>query len=93
MPESGGTGEMEDPNDGGTTTPAQTDPSTLPETLTIAYLGSPRTEFTMSVGDEPIPLTVSGGSGTTISTAPAWQVPTKGTVCCRSRATSSRVSW
>lgn len=41
MPESGGTGEMEDPNDGGTTTPAQTDPSTLPETLTIAYLGSP----------------------------------------------------
>lgn len=60
MPESGGTGEMEDPNDGGTTTPAQTDPSTLPETLTIAYLGSPRTEFTMSVGDEPIPLTVSG---------------------------------
>ena len=64
MPESGGTGEMEDPNDGGTTTPAQTDPSTLPETLTIAYLGSPRTEFTMSVGDEPIPLTVSGGSGT-----------------------------
>ena len=45
MPESGGTGEMEDPNDGGTTTPAQT-------------------EFTMSVGDEPIPLTVSGGSGT-----------------------------
>lgn len=26
MPESGGTGEMEDPNDGGTTTPAQTDP-------------------------------------------------------------------
>ena len=64
MPESGGTGEMEDPNDGGTTTPAQTDPSTLPETLTIAYLGSPRTEFTMSVGDEPIPLTASGGSGT-----------------------------
>ena len=63
VPESGGTGEMEDPNDGGTTTPAQTDPSTLPETLTIAYLGSPRTEFTMSVGDEPIPLTVSGGSG------------------------------
>ena len=34
------------------------------ETLTIAYLGSPRTEFTMSVGDEPIPLTASGGSGT-----------------------------
>ena len=37
---------------------------TLPETLTIAYLGSPRTEFTMSVGDEPIPLTASGGNGT-----------------------------
>ncbi|MFR3922467.1 MAG: hypothetical protein ACLTYN_11450 [Dysosmobacter welbionis] len=54
MPESGGTGEMEDPNDGGTTTPAQTDPSTLPETLTIASW-VPRTEFTMSVGDEPIP--------------------------------------
>ena len=64
MPESGGTGETEDPNDGGATTSAQTDPSTLPETLTIAYLGSPRTEFTMSVGDEPIPLTASGGSGT-----------------------------
>ncbi len=59
------------PNDGGTTTPAQTDPSTLPETLTIAYLGSPRTEFTMSVGDEPIPLTVSGGSGTLIPGAAA----------------------
>ena len=42
----------------------QVDPSTLPETLTIAYLGSPREEFTMSVGDEPIPLTVSGGTGT-----------------------------
>ena len=64
MPESGGTGETEDPSDGGATTSAQTDPSTLPETLTIAYLGSPRTEFTMSVGDEPIPLTASGGSGT-----------------------------
>lgn len=43
---------------------SQVDPSTLPETLTIAYLGSPREEFTMSVGDEPIPLTVSGGTGT-----------------------------
>ena len=29
---------------------SQVDPSTLPETLTIAYLGSPREEFTMSVG-------------------------------------------
>lgn len=47
-----------------TTDPSQVDPSTLPETLTIAYLGSPREEFTMSVGDEPIPLTATGGTGT-----------------------------
>lgn len=63
MPESGDTGETEETNDGDTAA-EQTDPATLPETLTIAYLGSPRTEFTMSVGDEPIPLTASGGSGT-----------------------------
>ena len=31
--------------------------------LTMSYLGSPKTEFTMSVGDAPIPLTASGGSG------------------------------
>ena len=50
----------------GTEDPAGTaaDPSDLPETLTIAYLGDPREEFTMSVGDDPIPLTASGGSGT-----------------------------
>ena len=63
MPEDDGTGEGTDPNGGAVTTP-ETDPSGLPETLTIAYMGSPREEFTMSVGDEPIPLTVSGGSGT-----------------------------
>ena len=48
----------------GTPTGEPVDPSALPETLTIAYLGSPRTEFTMSVGDDPIPLTASGGNGT-----------------------------
>ena len=64
MPEDGSdTGETGDA-DSGTTTAPETDPSTLPETLTIAYMGSPREEFTMSVGDEPIPLTVSGGTGT-----------------------------
>ena len=42
---------------------AETDLSALPETLTMSYLGSPKTEFTMSVGDAPIPLTASGGSG------------------------------
>ena len=63
MPEDGGdTGETGD-SDGGATTDLETDPSDLPETLTIAYMGSPREEFTMSVGDEPIPLTVSGGIG------------------------------
>ena len=61
MPEDGGAGEGTDA--GGNTDP-ETDPSGLPETLTIAYMGSPREEFTMSVGDEPIPLTASGGSGT-----------------------------
>lgn len=63
MPEDDGTGEGMEPNGGAVTTP-ETDPSGLPETLTIAYMGSPREEFTMSVGDEPIPLTASGGSGT-----------------------------
>ena len=51
-----------------TTEPDQTeepaDPSAPAGTLTIAYLGDPREEFTMSVGDAPIPLTASGGSGT-----------------------------
>ena len=67
MPEDGGdtgdTGGTGDAN-GDTTTAPETDLSDLPETLTIAYMGSPREEFTMSVGDEPIPLTVSGGTGT-----------------------------
>ena len=63
MPEDDGTGEGTEPNGGAVTTP-ETDPSGLPETLTIAYMGSPREEFTMSVGDEPIPLTAAGGSGT-----------------------------
>ena len=63
MPEDDGTGEGTEPNGGAVTTP-ETAPSGLPETLTIAYMGSPREEFTMSVGDEPIPLTASGGSGT-----------------------------
>lgn len=52
------------PEETETTDPSQVDPATLPETLTIAYLGSPREEFTMSVGDDPIPLTASGGTGT-----------------------------
>ena len=47
-----------------TTDPAAVDPATLPETLTVAYLGSPRKEFTMTVGDDPIPLTATGGTGT-----------------------------
>ena len=65
MPEDGGTDGAENGEDGsGSETTPETDPSTLPETLTIAYLGSPRTEFTMSVGDDPIPLTASGGNGT-----------------------------
>ena len=64
MPEVDG---VEDPDqETGTeiTDPSQVDPTTLPETLTIAYLGSPREEFTMTVGDDPIPLTASGGTGT-----------------------------
>ena len=45
-----------------TTTPS-TNVDNLPETLTMSYLGTPKTEFTMSVGDAPIPLTASGGNG------------------------------
>lgn len=62
MPEDG---EAEDPQiqpDDTSEEPA--DPASLPETLTVAYLGSPRKEFTMSVGDDPIPLTATGGTGT-----------------------------
>ena len=47
-----------------TESPTVTDPSILPETLTISYGTSPTTDFTMSVGDAPIPLTASGGNGT-----------------------------
>ena len=44
-------------------TAEETDLTALPETLTMSYLGAPKTEFTMSVGDDSIPLTASGGSG------------------------------
>lgn len=37
----------------------ETDPSALPETLTLS-----KTDFTMDVGGVPVALTVSGGSGT-----------------------------
>lgn len=56
--------EPENTEDAETVDPSQVDPATLPETLTVAYLGNPKEEFTMSVGDEPIPLTASGGTGT-----------------------------
>ena len=62
MPEDGET-VGQDPSSE-TESPTVTDPSTLPETLTISYGTSPTTDFTMSVGDAPIPLTASGGSGT-----------------------------
>ncbi len=61
-PDIGGSGSSSTTGDSGQEEPV--DVSALPETLTIAYLGSPRTEFSMTVGDDPIPLTVSGGSGT-----------------------------
>ena len=64
MPEDGELAGETGGEETGTPAGEPADPSTLPETLTIAYLGSPRTEFTMSVGDEPIPLTASGGNGT-----------------------------
>ena len=63
MPEDGDDVTIPEAGDDGTDDTQQTDPSALPETLTISYLGSPREEFTMSVGDDPIPLTASGGSG------------------------------
>ena len=53
---------METTDQEGTTPPSNVD--SLPETLTMSYLGTPKTEFTMSVGDAPIPLTASGGNGT-----------------------------
>lgn len=67
MPEDGETDDTQTPPEGTEsedTTTEPVDPATLPETLTMAYLGSPRKEFTMSVGDDPIPLTASGGTGT-----------------------------
>lgn len=51
----------EEDTDQETTTPSNVD--SLPATLTMSYLGTPKTEFTMSVGDAPIPLTASGGNG------------------------------
>ena len=63
QPDISGSGDSSD-STGDSSQEEPVDVSTLPETLTIAYLGSPRTEFSMSVGDDPIPLTVSGGSGT-----------------------------
>ena len=62
-PEVGTDTDGQDDADGTGDADAQTDLSALPETLTMSYLGSPKTEFTMSVGDAPIPLTASGGSG------------------------------
>ena len=64
MPEVDGVEDPDQETGTETTDPTQVDPATLPETLTIAYLGSPREEFTMTVGDDPIPLTASGGTGT-----------------------------
>ena len=64
MPEDGEVSDGEETEGTESEDPSQVDPSTLPETLTIAYLGSSRKEFTMSVGDDPIPLTASGGTGT-----------------------------
>lgn len=64
MPEVDGVEDPDQETGTETTDPTQVDPTTLPETLTIAYLGSPREEFTMTVGDDPIPLTASGGTGT-----------------------------
>lgn len=55
------TSDTETPDQTETTTPSNVD--SLPETLTMSYLGTPKTEFTMSVGDAPIPLTASGGNG------------------------------
>ena len=62
-PEVGTDTDDQDDGEGTGDTAEETDLSALPETLTMSYLGSPKTEFTMSVGDAPIPLTASGGSG------------------------------
>ena len=62
-PEVGTDTDNQDDGEGTGDTAEETDLTALPETLTMSYLGSPKTEFTMSVGDDPIPLTASGGSG------------------------------
>lgn len=56
-------GDMDEPEDTDNPDTQTADLSALPDTLTMNYLGSPRKEFTMAVGDDPIPLTASGGSG------------------------------
>ena len=63
MPSDGDTEEPLDQNEPDSADTQDVDPASLPETLTMNYLGSPRTEFTMAVGDDPIPLTASGGNG------------------------------
>lgn len=62
-PEVGTDTDEQDDGEGTGDSAEETDLTALPETLTMSYLGSPKTEFTMSVGDAPIPLTASGGSG------------------------------
>ena len=62
-PEVGTYTDDQDDGEGTGDSAEETDLTALPETLTMSYLGSPKTEFTMSVGDAPIPLTASGGSG------------------------------
>lgn len=62
-PEVGTDTDDQDDGEGTGDTAEETDLTALPETLTMSYLGAPKTEFTMSVGDAPIPLTASGGSG------------------------------
>lgn len=62
-PEAGTDTDDQDDGEGTGDTAEETDLTALPETLTMSYLGAPKTEFTMSVGDDSIPLTASGGSG------------------------------
>ena len=62
-PEVGTDTDDQDDGEGTGDTAEETDLTALPETLTMSYLGAPKTEFTMSVGDDTIPMTASGGSG------------------------------
>ena len=62
-PEVGTDTDDQDDGEGTGDTAEETDLTALPETLARSYLGAPKTEFTMSVGDDSIPLTASGGSG------------------------------